>query len=229
MATALSAQTAEKIREMILSDEFPMGAKIPNEQELIEKFSVSRSTVREAIKILVSQNILEIRRGIGTYVSSMPGVANDPLGLAFLSREERILALNEFRILMEPEVTGLAAERATDEEAVALLELAEESKRVLERLYRSPTDALNDRAGELDILFHSTVYKCSHNPVIERIFQCSESVLAEAFTSANYRQRHRVSSYADTHLKIATAIQHHDRELAILLMRRHVTALDVYH
>lgn len=229
MSTALSVRTAEEIKEMILSGEYPTGAKIPNEQELIEKFSVSRSTLREAIKILVSQNVLEIRRGIGTYVMNTPGVSDDPLGLAFLSREERFIALSEFRILLEPQVAGLAAEHATPEEAEELIKLASESKQILERLYRTHSAALNDKAGEQDILFHSAVYQSCHNPVIDRIFQCCETVLGEAYTTAGYRGRHRQYSYADTHLQIAKAIQRHDRELAILLMRRHVLSSDDFY
>ena len=59
---ALSEEVVEWIIEIIKSGEYPVGSRIPNEMELASKFSVSRSTIREAIKQLVSRNILEIRR-----------------------------------------------------------------------------------------------------------------------------------------------------------------------
>ena len=228
MSTALSLRTAEKIREMILSGQYPMGEKIPNEQELIKKFCVSRSTVREAVKILAAQNILEIRRGIGTYVTKTPGATDDPLGLDFLNREERISATSEFRIYIEPHIAGFAAERATPQDASELVSLAHESKTVLEKLYRTQSETLNDKAGELDILFHKAVYKCCHNPIIDCLSAYGEQFLIESYMMDGYRKRHRKYSYPDTHLKIANAIQQKDREMAVLLMKRHVASSDEF-
>ena len=233
MSTALSLRTAEKIREMILSGQYPIGEKIPNEQELIKKFCVSRSTVREAVKILAAQNILEIRRGIGTYVTKMPGATDDSLrsdalGLDFLNRNERISATSEFRIYIEPYIAGFAAERATPQDALELVSLAHESKTVLEKLYRTQSETLNDKAGELDILFHKAVYKCCHNPIIDCLFVYGEQFLTESYMMDGYRKQHRKYSYPDTHLKIANAIQQKDREMAILLMKRHVASSDEF-
>ena len=69
----LSEKVAESIIQAIHSGFYKMGDQMPNEMQLAEELKVSRATLREAIKILVSQNILEVRRGIGTFVSQTPG------------------------------------------------------------------------------------------------------------------------------------------------------------
>lgn len=86
-------------------------AAIPNEAELSKKLEVSGSTAREAIKTLVSQNILEIRRGSGTFVCNKPGVAEDPPGFRFIS-DKIGLALDslEIRLVLEPHIAEKAAE-----------------------------------------------------------------------------------------------------------------------
>ena len=68
----------------ILNEPVEIGEKIPNEFELAEKFGVGRSTIREAVKALVSKGILEVRRGAGTYVTGTSTREDDPLGLAKL-------------------------------------------------------------------------------------------------------------------------------------------------
>ncbi|MBR4426360.1 MAG: FadR family transcriptional regulator, partial [Spirochaetales bacterium] len=78
---SLSQKTVEKLVEHIKTSGLKPGDRIPNETELCKALSVSRSTLREAIKILVSRNILVINRGVGTFISSTPGVTDDPLGL----------------------------------------------------------------------------------------------------------------------------------------------------
>ena len=68
---------SDKIIKLIVDDNLKIGDRLPNEYELADKLGVGRSTVREAIKALVSRNILEINRGSGTFIKC--GVAEDPL------------------------------------------------------------------------------------------------------------------------------------------------------
>ena len=76
----LPEQVADKLREMIIQESLKTGAKLPAEAELMERFGVSRSTVREAVKILQTEHIVDIRQGQGTFLCAMPGLASDPLG-----------------------------------------------------------------------------------------------------------------------------------------------------
>ena len=76
----LGAQIEDELMKYILQEPVEPGQKIPNEFELAERFGVGRSTIREAVKGLVSRGILEVRRGSGTYVISTNTLDEDPLG-----------------------------------------------------------------------------------------------------------------------------------------------------
>lgn len=80
----LSEKIAENIGKSIVAGFYKIGDQMPNEMELSEELGISRATLREAIKILISQNVLEVRRGIGTFVSHTPGLCTDPLGLDYI-------------------------------------------------------------------------------------------------------------------------------------------------
>ena len=110
----LSEKVAANIKELIVKNQYKPGSKLPNEMELAGQLNVSRSTVREAIKILMSKNILVIKRGRGTYVCERPGVATDPLGVTFMNKKDLLLYLFETRLLIEPAISELAAIRATE-------------------------------------------------------------------------------------------------------------------
>ena len=73
----LPERVADKLREMIIQESLKTGAKLPAEAELMERFGVSRSTVREAVKILQTEHIVDIRQGQGTFLCAMPGLASD--------------------------------------------------------------------------------------------------------------------------------------------------------
>lgn len=80
----LSEKIANNITELISKGYYKPGDKMPNEIQLSEELSISRATLREAIKSLESRNILEVRRGIGTFVAEAPGLSLDPLGSEFI-------------------------------------------------------------------------------------------------------------------------------------------------
>ena len=89
----LAEQVQEQIYQYILETPIAVGAKLPNEFELGDRFSVGRSTIREAVKLLISRGILEVRRGSGTYVVSTTPVDMDPLGLGAVE-DKMALALD---------------------------------------------------------------------------------------------------------------------------------------
>jgi DNA-binding FadR family transcriptional regulator len=65
------------------------------------------------VKLLVSRNVLEIRRGKGTFVTLRPGVADDPLGLAFFKDKHKLASdLIDIRLILEPQIAGFAAQNA---------------------------------------------------------------------------------------------------------------------
>ncbi|GAU76936.1 FadR/GntR family transcriptional regulator [Fusibacter sp. 3D3] len=81
----LSEKIVENIVDLIVKGLFKPGDKMPNELQLSEELNISRATLREAIKTLESRNVLEVKRGIGTYVAQVPGLSKNPLGSEFIN------------------------------------------------------------------------------------------------------------------------------------------------
>ena len=117
---------SEEIEKLIVLGEFKPGDRLPSEYELAQRLGVGRSTVREATKALVSRNILEVHRGNGTFVCEQTGLVQDPLGLRFQPDKKRLgLDLCEVRLMIEPEIAALAAQKATEEEIARMQALCD--------------------------------------------------------------------------------------------------------
>ena len=108
---------ADRIITLIETKELLPQDKLPSEQELMKELDVGRGTIREAIKILVSRNIVEIHRGVGTFVSTKTGVVDDPLGFSFIDDKEKLVkdSMN-VRALLEPSISMWAAKNASDDD-----------------------------------------------------------------------------------------------------------------
>ena len=119
----LSIQAADDILNMIMIEkQFALGDKLPNENELSGILGVSRTTLREAIKLLAAGNVVEIRRGKGTYVSST-SVSGGDYGLdPLLKSKMGVKDLFEVRLLIEPTAAKLAAIRGGDREIKRILD-----------------------------------------------------------------------------------------------------------
>jgi GntR family transcriptional regulator, transcriptional repressor for pyruvate dehydrogenase complex len=112
---SLSDKAITRIRELIQSGQLPPGSRLPPEQQLASELGLSRNLTREAVKALVVARVLEIRRGDGTYVTSLePAVLLEGLGSAVeLLQGDTQLELAEVRRLFEPVATAVAAVRIT--------------------------------------------------------------------------------------------------------------------
>ena len=153
----LGARIEDELMKYIMQKPVEPGQKIPNEFELAKQFGVGRSTIREAVKGLVSRGILEVRRGSGTYVINTNSFEDDPLGLGKMEDKYKMaLDLFEVRLMIEPEIASLACRNASEEELRKLKKLCDET----EQLYRGGHNHINK-----DIEFHTCIAHCSkiHN------------------------------------------------------------------
>ena len=123
----LGEKTAQNLLEMIQQKEYAPGDKLPTEAELVETLGVGRNTVREALRILMSRNIVTIRQGSGTFISEKNGVADDPLGF-FMMDDRRQLTedLIQARLILEPALAALAAQNGSEKEIKDLERILEE-------------------------------------------------------------------------------------------------------
>ena len=135
----LGQKTEDRLMKFILDEPIQVGEKIPNEYELTERFQVGRSTVREAVKELVSRGVLEVRRGDGTYVISTSYMENDVLGFGSVQDKYQLaMDLFEVRLMFEPEIVMLACKNATEEQIKEAERLCKEVEEKLENRIKSP-------------------------------------------------------------------------------------------
>ena len=115
---SLTDKAIEQIRELIRSGDLVPGSKLPPENDLAAQLGLSRSLAREAVKVLEVARVLDVRRGDGTYVTSLqPDLLLEGFGGAVeLLRADpgTLLDLLEVRRMLEPMATGLTAGRITD-------------------------------------------------------------------------------------------------------------------
>lgn len=208
----LGSRIEEQLIEYIQEEPIPVGDKIPNEFELAEKFGVGRSTIREAVKGLVSRGMLEVRRGSGTYVISTYPAEEDPLGLGrYDDKYQLALELFEVRLMIEPEIAAYAAKNASDEEIKELFELCDE----VEKIYRSGENHVRK-----DIELHTMIAQCSKNRVVEILVPLIDSAV---HTFANVTHRELMEETIETHRAIVNAIAAHDQVGARCAMVMHLT------
>jgi GntR family transcriptional repressor for pyruvate dehydrogenase complex len=161
---SLTDKAIARIRELIQSGELPPGAKLPPEQQLAADLGLSRNLMREAVKALVVARVLEIRRGDGTYATSLePALLLEGLGSAVeLLRGDTLLELTEVRRLFEPVATGLAAGRISEQDLV-------EVKRHLDAMTRARDDV--ELLNQHDAAFHRAVIAAAGNSTLATLLE----------------------------------------------------------
>jgi DNA-binding FadR family transcriptional regulator len=220
---SLAEEIADKLKTMLKDGFLQPGQKIENEQELIKKFNVSRTTVREAVKYLVSANILEIRRGKGTFVCTVPGTQEDPFGFDFINAEEKYSHLWEARKYFEPIFGKLAAMRATEEEIKQLKQIAMEMEDLYVKVEKPDTSqALIDMYCNKDIEFHNLICKMTKNPLFERFSSFINKSVLINYMHPTFRGAFPMARKIRTHMLIYEAIKNHNPELAYKLCERHM-------
>lgn len=208
---SLTERVADKIEELITENQLIPGERIPTERELAEALGIGRSTVRESIKILVSRNVLEIRRGTGTFVCDNVGVVNDPLGFRFINDKKKLaLDLNQIRGMVEPQIAALAARYADDEDVAGLQKLCDE---VAQQINSSQDYA------EKDIEFHTRLADLTDNLVIPKIIPI---IIQGIRIYVDITGHSREGAANATHQAVVTAIQNHDSQAAKEAMEEHL-------
>jgi GntR family transcriptional regulator, transcriptional repressor for pyruvate dehydrogenase complex len=119
---ALTDEAIEKIKAMILGGELRPGDRLPKESELAEHLGLSRNSLREAVRALSLIQVLDVRQGDGTYVTSLePGVLLEAIGFVVdFHRDDTVLQFLEVRRILEPAAAALAAQRMSEEDIAKL-------------------------------------------------------------------------------------------------------------
>lgn len=208
---SLTERVADKIEELIAENQFHPGDRIPSERELAEKLGIGRSTVRESIKILVSRNVLEIRRGTGTFVRNHVGVMDDPLGFRFLPDKKKLaLDLNQVRRMVEPQIASMAAQTASEAEILRLQEFCDKAAAQIRH---------GEDYAENDIRFHTCLAEMTGNIVIPKIIP----IITQGIRIYVDLTSHKMAGKASvTHQAVVNAVKDHDAQAAYQAMEEHL-------
>lgn len=188
------------------------GDRLPNERQLAEMYSVSRNTVREAIKVLNANHILVTKPHSGTYVAREPGIDMDPFGFSAATEKYKLmLDLYEMRILVEGAAARMAVQRGNEQEIEKICHW--------ERLCRQYI--LSDEPwSEADRQFHTAIAEASHNTAFTRIIPTiHQSAHLGYLVIEEDRNRANTLHY---HALIAEALVKRDEIGAALACRHHL-------
>lgn len=158
-------QIVNALKRMIIDQKLKVDDKIPNEFELSEQFGKSRGCVREAVKILESFGILDVRRGDGTYVKASASAGMfDALFFQIVAKGTKLSDLIQLRLILELGIIELAVENATKEK-LEKLDIVEKELRAA--IYdHEPIEKLLMR----DISFHTRIVEITENEVLKNVY-----------------------------------------------------------
>lgn len=209
----LTEEIVKRIINIITELGMKPGDKLPTERELVATFRVGRSSIREAIKILSAIGVVRIVAGAGMFVGNGNlSLLAKPLSLGFLRGGRGTAELIEARRLLEVELAGLAAERASTEEVASM-------KDGLAEMHAHQEDI--ERYTESDIRFHLAVARGAHNEVLLDLLETLQHIIRN-WIFKSIEEVEGMPSSIHEHVPIYDAISAHDSVRARAAMNEHL-------
>lgn len=205
-----------QVRGLLADGRVKAGDQLPSERELSDRFQVSRTSVREALRTLESMGLIEIKSGEGTFITSTVETLLSPLASAILQQKGVLLEIFEARKIVEPEIAALAAERASPEELEQLEGILREQARQI---------AEGETGVEADTAFHSTLAQAAQNKVFLKLNDAIVDSLRE--TRERSLQTHgRPARSLAGHREILEAVRTKNPARAKKAMLEHLDAIE---
>jgi GntR family transcriptional repressor for pyruvate dehydrogenase complex len=207
-----------RIKAMITSGELGPGDRLPPEKELGEKLGVSRNSLREAVKALEVIRVLDVRRGDGTYVTSLePRLLLEALNFVVdLHTDRSILEAFEVRRMLEPAAASIAAVRLTDEHLARLDALLNEI---------DATVTIEDLVQH-DLAFHQGIVEAAGNEYLSRLVESMQSSTLRARIWRGITQQGAVDRTIAEHRAILEALRRRDAQLSAALCLTHIAGIE---
>lgn len=191
-----------KIKELLLTKKLLPGDKLPSEFELSKIFSVSRGSIREAMKILSAFGIIEIRSGDGTYISKKDkNIQFDPLLFSLIINYKDFGELFELRELLEISIVKLILRHPNTKELKKVEKILLDSKEEL----LSNQNIDHKVMAEYDISFHVTLSKAAGNILVEKIYNFTLDLFRDSIEST-YKKPKNATNAITLHENIYNAI-----------------------
>lgn len=209
---ATPADTLSLLKSFIENGNYVPGMALPTERALAEKLGVGRPAIRESIKALTILDVLESRRGDGTYLKSLDGLRSGwPTKVDLGTKDFSMLDLLEVRKMFEPKAAKLAASRATEAHLKRI-----ESQRIKVQESRDW-----DAVAEHDLLLHTAIIEAAGNPILSELNSALMRLLhrSRQITGARAPDRSRM---LEAHKTIVEAILKGDGDEAEKAMLEHL-------
>lgn len=209
---SISDQVFKQLKNQLINGNWKPGDKLPSENELSEKFNVSRVTIRQALQKLTALGLLETRFGEGSFVkeAEIGNFMNVLVPRAYLGKKSTLEVL-EFRQVVETESAGLAAERATPQD-VQILE------NHLAQMYQLKNNS--KEFAKADLNFHIAISEITRNSLIISTNSILNDILSVSMQDIVEHLGYEIGLFY--HKKLIDAIRAHDCVSATNIMREHI-------
>lgn len=212
----------EQIQQQIHNGDLKRGDKLPSERDLTEQMQVSRSSVREALRVLEVTGLIESRQGEGNYISgAFENAFFEPLSAMFTLNHGKPRDLFELRSIIEIQACGLAAERITDEQI-------EELDQVLSNFLNADSE---EEKVKYDIMIHHCIAEITDNVLLINMLQII-SMMIERFIETNREKILENPQNGDmlieSHKEIVEAVKSRDPLQAQYAMKKHMKMIEDY-
>ena len=214
-------EIVDQIGLLVADGQLKPGDRLPSERELVERFQVSRASIREAISALEMMGLIEVHAGEGTYIRQVNiDSVGAPLAWMLFIEKDTDLALYEVRKILEVQAAGLAAERAQEDEILDMYEALEVMRRDLEI----------DRLGEdADYRFHFAIARATSNKILIRLMNTISDTMQKTLKSSRgklYEDKTTPERLYQEHRSLYEAIKNHNVLKAQQLMLNHLVGVE---
>ena len=217
LKTRVSQDIIEQVRDLLTSGRLEPGDRLPSERELAQTLSVSRSSVREAVRAMESLGLIEARAGEGTFVAaSAVRREPDPITASLLENWSRQHKLFEVRRVIEPDLAALAARRATAEQIEKMRTILAEQQAQIRQ---------GGNGVRQDTLFHYLLAEATGNEVLVRIMDSLMDLLLKTREESLQHDKRPARSLKQ-HRAMLRAIEARNPRVAERLMYQHIAEIE---
>ncbi|MBO4275882.1 FadR/GntR family transcriptional regulator [Microbispora triticiradicis] len=215
---AVTDAAIDRIKQMIISGELRPGDRLPKEADLAERLGLSRNSLREAVRALALINVLDVRQGDGTYVTSLqPNLLLDAMSFVVdFHRDDTVLQFLEVRRILEPAATAMAALYMSDEDVEALREI----------LSGVPDEPSVEELVANDLRFHQHIAAGSGNAVLCSLIESLSGPTTRARIWRGLTQEGANEKTREQHAAICDAIAARQPEVARAWATVHVAGVE---
>ncbi|MGJ6962340.1 FadR/GntR family transcriptional regulator [Streptosporangium sp. G11] len=215
---AVTDAAIDKIKQMILSGELAPGSRLPKEADLADRLGLSRNSLREAVRALALINVLDVRQGDGTYVTSLePRLLLDAMSFVVdFHQDDTVLQFFQVRRILEPAATAMAATCMSESEVTEL-------RKILDEL---PPDPSVEQLVANDLEFHQRIAAGSGNAVLCSLIESLSGPTTRARIWRGLTQENALEKTREQHTAICDAIAAHQPEVARAWATVHIAGVE---